>query len=459
MLRAAALPPAAEAPVTAPELRECPGCGLFQIVPALGADMRSDCVRCGTVLRLTRADPFDRSLALNIAALVLFAILWLAMLMKVSTAGIVHSTTLASGPIELVARGLWPLAAAVALTTVAAPLIRLVGIIYVLVGLKLPTPPPNLRGVFRVVRYMKTWAMLEVLLLGVFVAYTKLGDLVNIEIGPAVYALGLYSIVIVWAETALDPHAVWEGIERSGQTHAPMPPLVATPARLDFRPEAVGCESCGLVSVPPEHGGDHAPRCPRCGAPLHARKPYSLQRTWALVIAAAVLYVPANIYPVLTVMQGGAGQPSTILGGVEELLASKMYPLALLVFFASILVPMFKLIGLAVMLGATMMVTTERGASVLLRQRTTLYYIVAWVGRWSMVDIFMESLLGALVQFGRVVTIEPGSGALAFCAVVFVTIVAAEAFDPRLMWDAAARNAHRPLALRQAYRGRIAAVR
>jgi len=459
MLRAAALPPAAEAPVTAPELRECPGCGLFQIVPALGADMRSDCVRCGTVLRLTRADPFDRSLALNIAALVLFAILWLAMLMKVSTAGIVHSTTLASGPIELVARGLWPLAAAVALTTVAAPLIRLVGIIYVLVGLKLPTPPPNLRGVFRVVRYMKTWAMLEVLLLGVFVAYTKLGDLVNIEIGPAVYALGLYSIVIVWAETALNPHAVWEGIERSGQTHAPMPPPVATPARLDFRPEAVGCESCGLVSVPPEHGGDHAPRCPRCGAPLHARKPYSLQRTWALVIAAAVLYVPANIYPVLTVMQGGAGQPSTILGGVEELLASKMYPLALLVFFASILVPMFKLIGLAVMLGATMMVTTERGASVLLRQRTTLYYIVAWVGRWSMVDIFMESLLGALVQFGRVVTIEPGSGALAFCAVVFVTIVAAEAFDPRLMWDAAARNAHRPLALRQAYRGRIAAVR
>ena len=455
MRPAVAPPPAPPAPVTVPELRECPGCGQFQVVPALGPDMHSNCIRCGTPLRLTRADPLGRSLALNVAALVLFAILWLTMLMKVSTAGIVHETTLASGPIELVARGLWPLALAVALTTVVAPLIRLTGTIYVLVGLKLSAPPPNMRGVFRLVRYMKTWAMLEVLLLGVFVAYTKLGDLVNIEIGPAVYALGLYSIVIVWAETALDPHAVWEGIERSGQTHAPMPPLAASPARLDFRPEAVGCESCGLVSVP----AGHYARCPRCGAPLHARKPYSLQRTWALVIAAAVLYVPANIYPVLTVMQGGAGQPSTILGGVEELLASKMYPLALLVFFASILVPMFKLIGLAVMLGATMMVTTERGAAVLLSQRTTLYFIVAWVGRWSMVDIFMESLLGALVQFGRVVTIEPGAGALAFCAVVFVTIVAAEAFDPRLMWDAAARNAHRPLALRQAYRGRIAAVR
>jgi len=362
----------------------------------------------------------------------------------------VHETTLNSGPLELIERGLWPLALAVAFTTAFAPLVRLSGMLYVLVGLKMPTMPPNLRGVFRLALRLKTWAMLEVLLLGVFVAYTKLGDLVHIEIGPAVYALGLYSIVIVWAETSLDPQAVWEEIERRGQTHAPMAAPLSSPIAdaplLDFRPGAIGCESCGLVSVPSD--GDHG--CPRCGAALHERKPNSLSRTWALVIAGAVLYIPANVYPVLTVMQGGAGQPSTILGGVEELLDSKMYPLALLVFFASIMVPMFKLIGLAVMLGATMIVTTEAGAGVLLRQRTTLYYIVAWVGRWSMVDIFMESLLGALVQFGRVVTIEPGMGALAFCAVVFITIFAAEAFDPRLMWDAAQRNAHRPYALRRA---------
>jgi paraquat-inducible protein A len=119
-----------------------------------------------------------------------------------------------------------------------------------------------------------------------------------------------------------------------------------------------------------------------------------------------------------------------------------------LVLFASILVPMFKLIGLAIMLMATMLVATEAGASVLLPQRTRLYYVVAWIGRWSMVDIFMESLLGALVQFGGLVTIEPGIGAVAFCGVVILTILAAEGFDPRLMWDAAARNAHRPLALR-----------
>jgi paraquat-inducible protein A len=427
--------------VSSPELRECQGCGLFQIVPELEPDTRSDCVRCGVTLRRARSNPLSRALALNCAGLVLFIIVWATMLMKVSTMGIMHETTLISGPNELVRQGLWPLALAVGFTTGLAPAARFLGLIYVLVGLTLARPLPNLRGVYRFVRKINVWAMLEVLLLGVFVAYTKLGALVQMDIGPAVYALGLLTVVVVWADVVLVPDAVWEAIERVGQTHAPAP-LERLP---DFRPGAVGCESCGLVSMPEEHGH----RCPRCGAALHARKPDSLNRTWAFIIAGAILYIPANYYPVLSVIQAGAGAPSTILGGVEELLAAQQYPLALLVFFASILVPVFKLIGLAIMLMATMLVTTEAGARFMLPQRTRLYYVVAWIGRWSMVDIFMESLLGALVQFGTLVTIQPGVGAIAFCAVVLLTIFAAECFDPRLMWDAAGHNAHRPLELRK----------
>ena len=169
---------------------------------------------------------------------------------------------------------------------------------------------------------------------------------------------------------------------------------------------------------------------------LHRRKPDSVARTWALVIAAAALYVPANYFPVLTVMQLGAGSPSTIIGGVEELISSGMYPLAPLVFFASIAVPMLKLVGLTIML-----VTTQTGRSGWLRDRTRLYHVVRWIGRWSMIDIFMEALLGALVQFGNVITIEPGIGALAFCGVVILTMFAAETFDPRLMWDATDQRA------------------
>ena len=156
------------------------------------------------------------------------------------------------------------------------------------------------------------------------------------------------------------------------------------------------------------------------------------------MITAAILYVPANYFPVLTVVQLGAGTPSTILGGIRDLVTARMYPLAALVFAASIAVPMLKLVGLTVMLLAT-----QAGRSEWLRDRTRLYHVVRFIGRWSMIDIFMEALLGALVKFGNVVTIEPGVGALAFCAVVILTMFAAEAFDPRLMWDAAALRVQR----------------
>jgi paraquat-inducible protein A len=437
--------PAVTEPTTRPELRECFGCGLFQIVPALGPDLRADCVRCGTALRRTRRDPLGRGLALTAASLVLFAVLWTAMLMMVSTAGIVHETTLASGPLELVRHGLWPLALIVAFTTAIAPLGKYAGTLYVLLGVRAKRPFPHLGRVFLFARKMGIWAMLEVLLLGVFVAFTKLGDLVHIEVGPAVLALGLLTVTALWADIVLDPDAVWEAIERRGQTRAPLP----EERSLVFHPGVVACEACGLVGTHGggQHGGGQHGACLRCGSALHPRKPDSMNRTWALIVAATILYIPANVYPVLTVIQAGAGQPSTILDGVAELIASRMYPLAILVFFASVLVPVFKLLGLAVMMMAVMLVTTELGAGRLLRERTRLYYVVAWIGRWSMVDIFMESLLGALVQFGAVVNIAPGIGAVAFCGVVILTILAAETFDPRIMWDAAGHNAHRRMRL------------
>ena len=428
--------------VTTPQLRECPGCGLFQVVPALVPEMHAGCIRCGTVLRRTRAQPMSHSLALTMAALVLFVVLWTSMLMRVSASGIVHESDLLAGPVELVRRGLWPVGLVVGFTTAFAPLSKFLAMAYVLVGVRMSRPPPNLRGVFIFARAMSIWAMLDVLLLGVFVAYTKLGDLVHIEVGPAVYALALLTVITLWADTALDPDAVWEAIERSGQTHSKMPNpelALAEPTR------AVSCERCGLVSIPNRQRGEDHAHCPRCGSALHARKPNSVTRTWAFLIAGAILYIPANYYPVLTVVQLGTGEPSTIIGGVEELIAAQLYPLAILVLTASVLVPMLKLAGLVILLMAALASSPSRQNYLGLRQRTSIYFMVAWIGRWSMVDIFMESLLGALVQFGGLVTIDPGIGALAFCAVVILTMLSAEAFDPRLMWDAAAVPHHGPM--------------
>ncbi len=418
---------AAAEPATPAELKECPGCGLFHTIPPLARGLSARCVRCPTTLHRVATHSLDHSLALTVASLVLLVIMCATTLLNVETIGIEHNAGVFSGPVELVKRHMAELAVVVVFVTVLAPLGKLLGTIYVLVRLREASPPAHLSRVFRLTEELRPWSMIEVFVFGVFVAYVKLGDVVKIGIENGLFALLALTFVIIWTDSGLDHQAVWDRLDRRGKTDAAFPAtrLVRAP------PGAAACEVCGLIGVP--RGDD--PRCRRCDAPLHARKPDSLSRTWALVIGAAVLYVPANYYPVLTVMQLGAGQPSTILGGVRELLATGMYPLAALVFFASIAVPVLKLVGLTIML-----VATQTGRSGWLRDRTRLYYIVRWIGRWSMIDIFMEALLGALVRFGSVITIEPGIGAVAFCGVVILTIFAAETFDPRLMWDAAVRR-------------------
>jgi len=353
------------------------------------------------------------------AALILLIVMCSSPLMSVETAGIRRVADLFSGPEELVLQNMAPLAVVVLFVTVVAPLVRLAATLYVLIRAHEQHPPRHLRRIFALAERLRPWSMVEVFVLGVFVAYVKLGDLVTIGLRIGVYALLALTIVLVWLDSALDREAVWERLDPEDRPDA-LPCGGST--------GAVGCETCGLVSAP--QGADA--RCPRCGSALHARRPNSIQRTWALIIAAAILYIPANYYPVLSIVQLGAGQPSTILGGVEELVKARQYPLAALVFFASIAVPMLKLIGLSIML-----IATQAGRAGWLRDRTRLYHIVRFIGRWSMIDIFMESLLGALVAFGAVITIQPGMGALAFCAVVILTMFAAETFDSRLMWDTA----------------------
>ena len=201
-------------------------------------------------------------------------------------------------------------------------------------------------------------------------------------------------------------------MERRGLIRYPLPPAAPQDAAGADVPttvtsaerQTVACETCEKVATIQGH---ERHLCRRCGARLHHRKPNGIARCWALVIAALILYIPANVYPVLTVVQMGSGAPSTILGGVEELVTAKMYPLAALVFFASILVPVLKLFGLMLLL-----VMTQLGRGERLVDRGRLYRIVSVIGRWSMIDIFMESILVALVQFGAIVTIEPGFGAV-----------------------------------------------
>jgi paraquat-inducible protein A len=194
---------------------------------------------------------------------------------------------------------------------------------------------------------------------------------------------------------------------------------------------AVGCASCHdcelLVQLP---ASAHRARCPRCGAELHLRKPRSLQRTWALVIAAAICYVPANVLPVMAVTSLGNTEADTIMSGVIYFLTNGEWPLAIIIFTASIFVPMMKLAILLFLL-----ISVHRRSRWRPVDRTRMYRLTEAIGRWSMVDIYVVTIMVALVRLGNLATIEAGWGAVFFGAVVVITIFAAESFDPRLIWD------------------------
>ncbi len=189
------------------------------------------------------------------------------------------------------------------------------------------------------------------------------------------------------------------------------------------------CHDCGKLARMPG-GHVRGVRCPRCGAALHLRKPNSLQRTWALVIAAAICYVPANLLPVMTVTSLGKPTADTIMSGVVYFLEHGDWPLALVIFTASIFVPMMKLAILVFLL-----ISVQRRSSWRPVERTRMYRLTEAIGRWSMVDIYVITIMVALVRLGNLATIEASAGAVFFGAVVVITIFAAESFDPRIIWD------------------------
>ena len=171
-------------------------------------------------------------------------------------------------------------------------------------------------------------------------------------------------------------------------------------------------------------------RCPRCGSTLHLRKPDSVDRTLALLLTAALLYIPANVLPIMTTTRLGRPLDSTILGGVVLLWHHGSYPVASVIFIASVLVPLGKLVILSWLCWSVL-----RHHKTSNRERTVLYRITEFIGKWSMVDVFVVMILTALIQLGGLLTITAGPAALAFAGVVVVTMVAAESFDTRVIWD------------------------
>ena len=372
------------------------------------------CVRCGSVLRRSgRPGALETSLSLTLAALVLFVLANAFPLVSLDLHGTVQTATL-PGCVEILASVGWPGLAAVLLTTVVVvPLLWLLALAWVLFrvfGGRGGGP-----GTGRVLRYalaLREWGMAEVFLLGIFISYVKLSSMAVVLAGPSLYALVAFVVVAAAAESSLDPAGLWQ--------------VIAPASALPPGEPLQGCHACGLLSAP---GVD---RCRRCQGPLHPRKHEPLQRTWALLITAVLLYLPANVLPVMRVSGLGHRSADTILEGVVYFVRSGSWPLALLIFTASVVVPLFKLGVLGLLL-----VSVQGRWRWRPRLRTRLYHLTELIGRWSMVDLFVVVLMVAMVEMGAFAQIEPEAGAMAFALVVTATMLASRSFDPRLIWDAA----------------------
>jgi paraquat-inducible protein A len=195
----------------------------------------------------------------------------------------------------------------------------------------------------------------------------------------------------------------------------------------------VGCDTCELLVRPA--APDAPGHCPRCGAALHSRHRNAIQRAWALVAAAAICYVPANALPVMETTALGSTEEDTIIGGVIYLYQSGSWPLALIVLVASVMIPLGKLAALAYLL-----ISVQRRSAANNRDRSRIYRAVEMIGRWSMLDVFVVAFTVALVQLQPLMSVAPGAGVVFFMAVVVLTMLAADAFDPRLIWDAASEG-------------------
>jgi len=418
----------------------CDECDLLQQSPPLPPRGSAQCVRCGKTLHRHQPDSVNRTLALTLTGLVLFIVANSFPFLSFEMQSRATETTLITGVLDLTAQGKGEVAAVVFFTSILAPGLQLLLLLIVLTPLKLGDRlPPGFPTLFRWLKRLVPWGMMDVFMIGILVSVVKLTDMANIVPGLSLFAFVMLIFVLAAAQASLAPDVVWERV--------PLPPEAR---RAPARGEAVtGCNVCELVVPAGAEQIDRRgrARCPRCADVLHRRKPRSQERTWALLIAATLCYLPANLYPIMAVTSLGQTQADTILSGVFFLLHHGMWPLAIVVFTASIFVPLLKLVILFFLLLSVHFKSQWRP-----RQRTLMYRVTEAIGRWSMVDVYVVTILVALVRLGNLASIEAQTGAVFFCAVVILTMFAAMSFDPRLIWDAmeqdhvGARNGNRSVA-------------
>lgn len=413
-------------------LTACPGCDLLFFIEPPGSGRYLACSRCGSMLARTVPDSINRVLALSSAGLLLYLPAVTLPLLTLSTLGFKERSNVIHTAVQLFANNYYFVSVMVLATAVVFPVLKLFLPFMVALGLKLGKRPPLYRHFLRQLKHLDEWGMIEVYLIGILITLIKTGDLAQIE-----YNLGFFcffGLVLLSMATivSLDYDLFWSRLyqpsEAARQTlpqHLPEAPQTALSLGI------IRCRDCGLLLGPDDPARRREnPSCPRCGAVTHPRKPGSIGKTWALVLTSLILFIPANTLPIMRVDFLGIPEHSTILDGIIYFFRDGSIGIGLIILTASILVPLFKIVGLGINL-----ITTMTARDRFLRQKTRMFRFIQFIGRWSMLDIFVIALLTVMVDFGFLTSIHTAPAATYFCLVVVCTMAAAIVFDPRVMWD------------------------
>ncbi len=404
-------------------LIECEHCASIYRRHQLEPGETANCARCGTILWRYSGLSLSNWLALAIAALIIFGVANAYPVASMSVQGMVQQASLLDAIGITWRQEHYAVAVMTGLAGFVLPLVQLAVLLWVLGPLSRGVEPAAFRGAMRLLGLLRPWCMVPVFLLGVLVAVVKLAGMAAVSPGIGLIAFGILTIFLTMLGR-LTPHVLWRYAESEGVVPVHVP---------EAGPDVVltGCHVCGQVQAVPRAGDAEAEHhCVRCHAVVHYRKPDHLARTWALLLAAVVFYIPANVLPVMKVSSVLGDSAHTILGGVVELWDMGSWDIALIVFIASVAVPLTKLLALILLL-----LTEQWRSTTNLRPRTRLYQMVEFIGQWSMLDVFVVILLAALADFQGLMEISAGAGAAAFGVVVILTMLSAMSFDLRRSWD------------------------
>jgi paraquat-inducible protein A len=394
----------------------CPDCGALEEMPPLPPRSKAVCLVCRRDLEKTSGRSITAALACSLATFLLLFPSNILPLLRVDAFGMHVENSIDGGIAALWSRQWILISGLSAVFVVVLPFVRFALLSATLGALRLGRRPRWLGPAFRWALWLDLWSMSDVFLLASFIGYYRLINLsqadVSIGMGGACFmAAGFLTML---SRATLDRRTVWRAV---GPEAAVAPGV-----------DTLSCTTCDLVQPLSREGRP----CPRCGARLRARRSDAVVRTAAMLVAALVLFLPANILPMNVSNQFGTRVSYTIFTGVRDLFEYGLWPLGIIVFCTSILIPFGKIVAVG-----WCVLSVWRGSGRHLVAKTTIFRWVAELGRWSKTDPFTIVFFVPLVKFGALVSSNAGWGATAFMLMSVLTMIASVTFDPRLMWDVA----------------------